>query len=199
MRNEKPAKTEAPIHPLLAVRWSPRAFSDRPLTPDILKAIVEAARWAPSSFNEQTWRFLLATKESPEAYEKLLNCLMEPNRVWAKDAPVLILVAAKLNFSHNGKPNRHALHDVGLSVGNLTVQATSMDLILHQMAGFYVDKAREEFGISAEYEPVSILVLGYHGDANILPESLAEKESAERTRKPLSEVVFENTWNPGLE
>ncbi len=199
MQKDKLAKTDVPIHPLLAVRWSPRAFSDRPVTPDILKAIFEAARWAPSSFNEQPWRFLVATRENPAAYQRLLDCLMEPNRVWAKEAPALVLVVAKLTFSHNGKPNRHALHDVGLAVGNLTVQATSMDLILHQMAGFYVDKARETYGISDEYEPVSILVLGYHGDKETLPDSLAEKESAERVRKELSEIVFESDWNAGIE
>jgi len=199
MQKDKLAKTDVPIHPLLAVRWSPRAFSDRPVTPDILKAIFEAARWAPSSFNEQPWRFLVATRENPAAYQRLLDCLMEPNRVWAKEAPALVLVVAKLTFSHNGKPNRHALHDVGLAVGNLTVQATSMDLILHQMAGFYVDKARETYGISDEYEPVSILVLGYHGDKETLPDALAEKESAERVRKELSEIVFESDWNAGIE
>src|SRR6478736_8908287 len=143
---EKLAPADHPIEEILKRRWSPRAFSNRMVGPDKLLSLFEAARWAASSFNEQPWSFILTTKEKPEEHAALLSCLMEKNQQWAHLAPVLMVSVAKLNFAKNGKPNRHAFHDVGLAMGTMLVQATALGLFVHQMAGFSVDKVREAFG-----------------------------------------------------
>ena len=190
----KLAETRYPIHELLRERWSPRAFADRMVEPEELRSLLEAARWAPSSFNEQPWSFIVATKEHPGDYERLLSCLVEGNVRWAQHAPVLMLSVAKLAFERNGKPNRHAFHDVGLAVENMVIQATALGLAVHQMAGFHVDKARELFSIPDGHEPVAALVLGFPGDPAGLPEDLRERERAPRTRKPLESFVFSGQW-----
>ena len=191
---QKLAETRYPIHELLRERWSPRAFADRMVEPDKLRSLLEAARWAPSSFNEQPWSFIVATKEHPGEYERLLSCLVEGNIRWAQHAPVLMLSVAKLAFERNQKPNRHAFHDVGLAVENMVIQATALGLAVHQMAGFHVDKARELFSIPDSHEPVAALVLGFPGDPAGLPEDLRERERAPRTRKPLESFVFSGQW-----
>ncbi len=191
---EKLAKAEFPIHDLLRRRWSPRAFSDRPIEPEKLRGLLEAARWAPSSYNEQPWAYLVATQDDPGEYARLLSVLAEGNVAWARRAPVLMLSLAKLNFERNGKPNRHAFHDVGLATANLVPQATAMGLVVHQMAGFSVEKARELFGVPAGWEPVAAIALGYPGEADSLPESLRDRELAPRSRKPLEEFVFAGRW-----
>lgn len=191
---EKVATTDHPIHELLHRRWSPLGFADRPVEAAKLLSVLEAARWAPSSFNEQPWSLILATKDNPAEFERLLACLVEGNQQWAKDAPVLMLSVAKLQFSRNDKPNRHAQHDVGLAVGNLVIQATALGLVVHQMAGFHVEKARETFAIPEGYEPVAAIALGYPGDPNDLPERLRERELTARTRKPLAEFIFSGKW-----
>src|SRR3954463_9809046 len=149
-----------PIHDLLRRRWSPRAFSDRPVEREKLLSVLEAARWAPSSNNEQPWHYLVARKEEPEEFARLLACLVEKNQSWAKAAPVLMLSVASTVFARNGKPNRHALHDVGQAVADLTVQATALGLFVHQMAGFSAEKARETYGIPENAEPVAALAVG---------------------------------------
>ncbi len=188
------AKTEFPVHDLIRLRWSPRAFSDRPVDPEKLRSLFEAARWAPSSFNEQPWAYLMATREDPEGFARLLSVLMEGNIAWAQHAPVLMLSVAKLNFERNAKPNRHAFHDVGLATANLIVQATAMGLYVHQMAGFHAEKARELFAIPEGWEPVAAIALGYPGEPDSLPASLRDRELAPRTRKPLKEFVFTRRW-----
>jgi nitroreductase len=152
--------------------------------------LFEAARWAPSSFNEQPWRFIVAARENKTDFEQLLNCLIQGNIEWAQNAPVLILSVAKLHFTHDGKPNRHAFHDVGLAVGNLIIQATALGLSVHQMAGFYVERARETFGLPDGYEPVGGIALGYAAGVEMLPERLWKRVQSPRTRKPVEEIVF---------
>ncbi|HEV8132361.1 MAG TPA: nitroreductase family protein [Acidobacteriota bacterium] len=191
---DKPAKADYPIHDLLKVRWSPRAFSDRTVEPDKLCTLLEAVRWAPSSFNEQPWSFIIATKEDKPEFDRLLSCLVEGNIAWAQHAPVLMLSVAKLFFEKNGKENRHAFHDVGLAVENLVIQATALGLTVHQMAGFHVEKARELFGIPERYEPVAAMAIGYPGDPESLPPQLRERESGPRTRKSLQEFAFTGRW-----
>ncbi|MGH7236266.1 MAG: nitroreductase family protein, partial [Nitrospiraceae bacterium] len=137
---DKPAQAQYPIHDLLQKRWSPRAFSGRAVEADKLRILFEAARWAPSSFNEQPWSFIVATKDDQANFDRLLRCLLEGNRAWARHAPVLRLSVAKLRFEEDGEPNRHAFHDVGLAVENLVIQATALGLVVHQMAGFDVQK-----------------------------------------------------------
>src|SRR6266702_6198279 len=126
---EKLAETQYPIHDLLRRRWSPRAFSDRRVEPDKLRSLWEAARWAASSFNEQPWSFIVATRQKQEEHARLLSCLVEKNQQWARLAPVLMVSVAKLKFEKTGKPNRHAFHDVGLAMGNLLVEATALGLV----------------------------------------------------------------------
>lgn len=190
----KVAETDYPVHELIRRRWSPRAFSDSPVEPDTLLSLLEAARWAPSSFNEQPWSFIVATKDDRATFERLLGCLVEGNARWASHAPVLMLSVAKLDFSRSGKPNRHAFHDVGLAVENLIIQATAMGLFAHQMAGFDVAKAREQFSIPQGYEPCAAIALGHLGAAQSLPEPLRASETAPRSRKRLSQFVFTGRW-----
>lgn len=191
---EKPANIQFHVHELLSRRWSPRAFADRPVEREKIQRLLEAARWAPSSFNEQPWAFIVATTDHPVEHQTLLSCLKEGNQIWAKKAPLLMLTVAKLHFDHNGQANRHAYHDVGLAVGNLVVQATAMDLVVHQMAGILPDHIRECYSLPAGYEAVTGIAIGYQGDSQILPDSLREKESAPRSRKSLREFVFSGNW-----
>ncbi len=192
---DKTARADHAILEPIKNRWSPRAFSDRAVELDKLLSILEAARWAASSANEQPWRFIVAARDQRAEYERLLGCLKERNQSWAKAAPVLMLTFAKDHFGKNetGK-NRHAFYDVGLAVGNLVIQATALGLYLHQMAGFYPHKVREAYAVPAAFEPVTALALGYLGDPDTLPGDLRRRELAERSRKPLSELVFAATW-----
>ena len=191
---EKPAQTDYPILEILKRRWSPRAFSDQMVEPEKLLSLFEAARWAPSSFNEQPWYFVMATKEKPEEHARLLGCLAEKNQQWARLAPVLMVSVAKLNFDKNGKPNRHAFHDVGLAVGTMIVQATSLDLFVHQMAGFSPEKVVELYQIPNGFEPVAAIAIGYPGEMEDLPEQFRTQETGPRSRKPIESFVFDGRW-----
>jgi nitroreductase len=189
----KPAESSAPLHELIRERWSPRAFADRSLEPETIRSLLEAARWAPSSFNGQPWTYILAKKDQPEEFARLASCLVDGN-AWAKRAPLLLLAVAKTHFAHNGQPNRHAFHDVGLANGNLVLQAGAMGLVVHQMAGFLPDRARELFGIPEGYEPATMVAVGYPGEVNDLPEPLRARETSPRARKPLAEMAFTGKW-----
>lgn len=191
---EKPADAQYQIHDLIKRRWSPRAFSDRPVEPGTLRSLLEAARWAPSSNNEQPWNFIVATKDNQAEFSRLLSCLVEGNSLWAQHAPVLMVSVARMSFEDDGKPNRHAFHDVGQAVANLLVQATALGLMAHQMAGFHPDKVRELYGVPKEFEPVAAMALGYPGDPQSLPERLRTRELAPRERKPLTGFVFTGRW-----
>jgi nitroreductase len=191
---EKPADTAYPIHDLLKRRWSPRAFSDKPVEPETLRSLWEAARWAPSCFNEQPWYFLVATTQDRAEYDRLLACLNEGNAAWAKHAPVLMVSVARTAFQGDGGPNRHALHDVGQAVAGLTLEATALGLFVHQMAGFSPEKVRQAYGVPEGFEPVAAIALGYPGDPAALPEKLRERQVAPRSRKPLQDFVFSGRW-----
>jgi len=195
---EKFAETQTPIHDLIGRRWSPRAFSAQLVEPDKLRSVLEAARWAPSSRNEQPWAYLVATRGDPGndsmAFGDLLGTLMSTNQAWAQKAPVLILTLAHTQWAKEGKPNRLALHDLGQATANLVTQATHLGLVTHQMGGFDVEAARSRFHIPAGWEPVSVIALGYPGKLEDLPEPLRERETGQRQRKPLEEFVFSGTW-----
>jgi len=195
---EKPAPVQSPIHELLARRWSPRAFDARPIEADKLRILFEAVRWAPSSNNEQPWRFIVAGKEQRTAYDQLLACLVEGNRTWASRAPLLVLSVARLNFEESGKPNRHALHDTGMATENLLLQATALELAAHPMAGFDAEKARADLKIPSGYDPVAMIAVGYPGDPSILPDRLRQREQAARERDHVSTFVFFGEWGQPL-
>jgi nitroreductase len=178
----------------LEKRWSPYAYSDRPVPDADLLAILEAARWAPSSYNEQPWRYILARKSEPEAFAKALSCLLEANQVWAKQASVLILAVTVTTFARNGKPNKAAQHDLGLAAGNVCVEATARGLHVHQMIGIVPEKVREIYGVPENAEPLTAIAIGYIGENPGLPDALHERDRAVRTRKPLSEIVFGDGW-----
>jgi nitroreductase len=191
---KKPAETSTPIHDIIRNRWSPRAFASRPVEAEKLRSLFEAARWAASSFNAQPWHFIVATRDDPENFRKVLDCFVEFNQGWAKDAPVLVLSVAALKMDQSKDPNRHAFHDVGQAAANLALQATAIGLEIHQMAGILPDKARQIFGIPEGYEAVAGIAIGYPGDPAALPAQLKEREIAPRTRKPLDSFVFTGKW-----
>jgi nitroreductase len=190
----KPAPSDFPVHELIRERWSPRAFADKPVSRDILRSIFEAARWAPSSNNEQPWAYLVASKDDKESFEKMLSVLVEFNAAWAKSAPVLALAVARLTFAKNNAPNRNAQYDTGAASALLSVEATARGLAVHQMAGFDPEKARQVFGIPAGWEPIAALAIGYPGDPASLPQPLKDRELAPRTRKPITEFVMAGHW-----
>jgi nitroreductase len=190
----KPAATDVALHELIRNRWSPRAFAEKLVPPEVLRSLFEAARWAPSSNNEQPWAYLVATKDNPENFAKILGVLVEFNANWAKHAPVLALSVAHLKTQRDGKPNRVALHDVGSASAQLTFEANARGLQVHQMAGFDAEKARETFAIPPDWEPVAAMAIGYPGDPESLPEKLRDRELAARTRKPAGEFVMSGSW-----
>lgn len=183
------------IHEFIDNRWSPRAFSDREIGADKIEVLFSAASCAASCFNEQPWRFIYATKEYPERYDQLLSCLVEFNQLWAKTAPILIMTLASKKFLQNQKVNHYARYDLGLAIGNMSVQAASMGLYLHQMAGFDVNKSREMFEIPDDFDIVSMIALGYLGDPIQLPENIREMELKKRLRRSLDQIVFDGNWD----
>ena len=191
---QKAAPTDVPVHELITNRWSPRAFAEKPVPAEVLRALFEAARWAPSSSNEQPWVYLVATKGDAQNFATMLGVLVEFNANWAKHAPVLALSVAHLKMQRDGTPNRVALHDVGSATSQLTLEANSRGLQVHQMAGFDAEKARQTFAIPPDWEPVAGIALGYPGDPESLPDKLRERELAPRMRKPLSEFVMTGSW-----
>lgn len=194
MNNPKIAMPDHSIHELLQKRWSPRAFAETAVSSDELCRLFEAARWAASAFNAQPWHFIVAQKESTEEFQQIVNCLMPGNVPWASKAPVLAISVAQIYNAERERPMAYGWHDTGLAVQNLIVQATSMDLYVHQMAGFDKEKAKETFNIPEHYQAVSALAIGYLGAADELPENYQEGEVKPRDRKPLSDFVFTGTW-----
>ncbi|MGA8103558.1 MAG: nitroreductase family protein [Candidatus Acidiferrales bacterium] len=191
---EKVAETAYPIHNLLKHRWSPRAFSDRRVEPATLRSLFEAARWAASCANEQPWNFIVATKDEPQEFERMLNCLTEGNIGWAKNAPVLIISVARLDFEKSGGVNRTCYYDVGQSLAQMALEAVAEGLQIHQMAGIVVDKVREVYGIPEGWDPVTGIAVGYVGDPNMLPEKRREMELGHSARKPSRSFVFSGRW-----
>lgn len=184
------SSTESRIHAPLAERWSPYAFADRDVQDEDLRRVFEAARWAASSYNEQPWSYVVATRQGAGDYARVLSCLVDANQAWAKAAPVLALGIVHHRFRRNGKENRAAVHDLGLASAGLTIEATTRGLVVHQMIGIHPDKARETFAIPEECEAWTALAIGYRGEPESLPGRLAERDLAPRTRKPLTEFVF---------
>ena len=157
--------------------------------------LLEAARWAASSSNEQPWRFLVAPKSNPEAFQKILHLLVPGNQAWAKTAAVLMIMAVKKTFGRDGTPNPYAMHDTGQAFANLALQAIALGMFVHGMAGFDRERARKELAIPDDFELGAAVAIGYLGSPEQLADSHRAREVAKRERKPLSELVFGAGWN----
>jgi nitroreductase len=194
MAHVKHATTDHPVQPAIARRWSPYGFGEGAVSGDDLASLFEAARWAPSSYNEQPWVYLVARREDAEDFERAVSCLVEGNRAWASRAAVLVLAVVRTTYARNGKPNRVALHDLGLASANLSVEATARNLSVHQMGGILPDRIRELYALPADVEPATALAIGVPDDADALPEPWRERDGRPRSRKPLAEFVFAGAW-----
>jgi nitroreductase len=197
---DKRAPATAPIHELFIRRWSPRAYDpNRKVTREQLRSIIEAGRWAPSCNGDEPWRYLIWDRErDPEGFRKAFECLSENNKKWVKNVPLLMLSCAGSIFQATGKPNRWTQHDTGAASVCMALQAAAIGLVIHQMGGFDVEKARAAFGIPAEYTPMAMIAVGYETGPDILDEETKAKELRPRTRKPVSERFFEGGWGKGV-
>lgn len=193
----KTAGTQVPIDPLLAKRWSPRAYeAEKQVLREDLIALLEAARWAPSCFNEQPWRMIVFDRfDNTSGWEAMKECLTERNQLWARSAPILIVVTSVSTFSHNGKHNRWSHYDSGAASENICLQATSMGMAAHQMGGFDSDKVRQKFGVPDDVDVMAVIAVGYPGDITDLHEDFQSGEQAERVRRPLNESFFLGGWD----
>lgn len=196
----KSATTVVPIHDIITKRWSCRAFdAARSVNREQIVALVEAARWAPSCFGDEPWRFLVWDRNTDAAaWQRAFGCLGEWNQNWVKNAPLLLLVTANSIFSKNGKPNAWGQYDSGAAAENLCLQAVAMGLMAHQMGGFDAEKVRDEFGIPAQFSCMAMIAVGYQGEETILDEELKELELAPRARTALGEHFFEGTWGTAI-
>ena len=195
MAHIKTAITDHPVLPVIAERWSPYAYEPRAVEREKLLSCLEAARWAASSYNEQPWTFILAERGDAAEFGRLLECLVESNRAWAKNAGVLMLTVVSKLFAKNGKPNRAAEHDIGLAAGNLVLQATALGMQAHQMIGIDPPKARAAYGIPDTHEALTAIAIGYPAtvDPNTT-DALAQRDLSRRGRKPLNEIVITGAW-----
>lgn len=195
----KKIETEAVIHELIASRWSGRAYdSEKFVSRENILSLIEAARWAPSCYGDQPWRYIIFDKATNEtAWQQAVDCLVEGNRAWAKDAPLLMLSVADSVLTQNGRPNRWGQYDTGAATENLCLQATALGLMVHQMGGFDSDKTRKLFSIPEQFTPMAMLTVGYQLVEDKIPEDVKEREYAERTRNPLGNNFFVGSWgNP---
>ena len=198
LNRRNPADADYAILELLRERWSARAFDERDIEHDVLLRIFEAARWSPSSANEQPWRFVIARRRDAASFARLLGALTPRNQLWVRGAPLMGFSVARLISERTGQPNRWAWYDTGQSMAHLSVQATGEGLIVHQMAGWDAARAREACDIPDGFEPVAAFAIGYPGDPALLDEQFRQWEVSPRTRRPLAESLFEGHWGTPL-
>jgi nitroreductase len=191
---QKSSVIEQPLVDVISNRKSSRAYAETSIEAEKIQAIFEAARWAPSSNNEQPWAYIYATKDQPELWGKLFDTLMDGNKIWAERAPLLILSMIRKNFISNGKPNPSAKYDLGSANGFLSLQATHLGLNVHQMGGFDREKAKLNLNIPDTHEAAVMLAIGYLGDTALLPDFLQEREVAPRSRYTQESFVMNNTF-----
>lgn len=183
------SQTHEMFHEIMKKRWSPRAFDPRPIEEEKIMRLFEAARWAPSAHNDQPWRFVLGIK-GDKKYQKILDSLVEWNQRWAKNAPILILNATRKKFSFKDELNNTARYDLGQAVFAMSIEAVNQGLVSHQMSGFDPKKAETDLSLPDDYEAVSVIAVGYHGDKELLPDDLKKAEIRERVRTPLKQLLF---------
>lgn len=198
---EKPANTAVDIHELLARRWSPRAIDQhRPVARRDLAALLEAARWAPSCFGDQPWRYLVLDRfRDRESWQAAWNCLTDGNKAWVREVPVLIVSFADSMFRRTGKPNRWGAHDTGAASENLCLQGTALGLAVHQMGGFDREAIRHAFNVPEQFTAMAVIAIGHPGDPAELPEEKRTAEIAARSRVPLAEIAFDTRWEAGFD
>ncbi len=196
----KPAITQVAIDATIANRWSGRAYdAAKPVAHEQVIALLEAARWAPSCFGDEPWRFIIWNKATnPQAWQQAFDCLVPGNQAWVAHAPLLVLVCADTLFGHNQQPNRFAQYDTGAAAENLCLQASSMGMMAHQMGGFDANLAREKFNIPSQYTVMAMISVGYPADIATLSGDALARETAPRSRKPLSALFFDATWGDGI-
>ena len=182
----------------IEARYSPLAFSEKLIPQKEINLLFEAAKRAASSYNEQPWRFIYASK-GEAGYTELFDCVMDFNRSWADKAPLLVLAIAKKNFTHSDQPNRHALYDLGHAVANMSAQATSMNIYLRQMGGYDAQKAKNIFGVSEEYETVAMIAFGYLGKVEDLPEKIRERAEKRSSRMEIEDFTFKGKWRNSVD
>ncbi len=187
---EKPANNIHPVHPMIKRRWSPRAYNSRPVEEQKLKSLFEAARWAASGSNDQPWRFILGYK-GDKSWNDIFDSLVEFNQLWARDAPVLVLVSADSIRQKTGGPNPSFEYDTGQAVATLSLQATDLGLFVHQMGGFNKEKVSASFSLPESIKPIVVVAIGYYGNADNLHPNLQVLEKGERMRNDFSTFVFE--------
>jgi nitroreductase len=190
----KSTEFEFPVTGLIEQRRSRRAYSSRAVEPEKIKSLFEAARWAPSSVNEQPWFYLYATREQSELWNKIFDTLTSGNKIWAKDAPLLIVTMYRKKFAHIDKPNGAAMFDLGAANAFLSLEATNLGLNVHQMGGFDKQKTIESLNIPDILEPVVVMAIGYLGDKESLPQNLMERELAPRERYTQDFFVLNKTF-----
>ena len=181
------------IHPLIRNRWSPRTFAPRAVEPEKLRGVFEAARWAPSSFNEQPWRFLVATRDEPEWLGRLQGYLVEGN-AWAREAPVLVASAYRTHSLRTGERNRVALRDLGAAEENMFLQATALGLAFHQLAGFDHERLRQTL-LPRGFEPGTLIAIGYPRDPHAVSTTDSPPGATGRGRMSLADFVFGAEWS----
>ncbi len=194
---KNPAITQVKINETIANRWSGRAYdATKPVSKAQILSLCEAARWAPSCFGDEPWRFVVWDKNSnADAWQKAFDCLVPSNQAWVKNAPVLLLVCADTLFGHNQKPNRWAQYDTGAAAENLCLQAADLGLMAHQMGGFNAEVTRSMFAIPEQFTLMAMVAIGYAGDVNQLSDDLKARELAARKRKPVADLFFDSAWN----
>ncbi|HEY3327813.1 MAG TPA: nitroreductase family protein [Novimethylophilus sp.] len=193
---KKPAITSTPIHDLIAQRWSGRAYDPaKAVSREQISALLEAARWAPSCYGDQPWRFIVWDRNTDAAsWQRAFDCLAPGNQSWVKNAPLLMLTVADSLFNHNSQPNRWAQYDTGAAAENFCLQAEALGLMAHQMGGFDADKARATFGVPLQFMPMAMVAVGYPADPVTFTPEVAERETAPRKRRELGELFFEGAW-----
>jgi len=185
-------QADYPVEPLFLARWSPRAMSSEPISDLEMRRLFEAARWAPSTYNEQEWRFLYARRDTPH-WPTFFDLLVEANRQWCQRAALLVVILAHKVFDRNGKPNPVHLFDSGCAFENLALQGTAMGLVVHAMQGFDYQKARTSLQVPDDYAVVAMIAVGRPGEISVLPQELQQREHPS-DRKPIERIICEGSF-----
>lgn len=197
---EKKAQTRVPINELLARRWSGRGFDpSRQISRQHVTALLEAARWTPSCYGEEPWRYIVCDKATNEtAWRNAFVCFGQGNQIWAVNTPLFLLTVSNTILENNGLANQWGKYDTGAASMSLCIQATELGLMVHQMGGFDAEMARQKFNIPDQYDPMSMLAIGYQLPLESIPEELRAREMSDRRRNPLTENFFEGEWGVGF-